>query len=475
MKNNPLRIATVIILISLFLIGCTSTPQGDQTQLIETDNDATPAVEEVLTEEDVSNSDIDIEISRFTIKADVNLQGELSALYSAYFDGESPVFVMDDPDLLVTAAPETAAERPVVYPTFLPDTILIPQIDNEDIDNFIQFAISPDGQQVLIEIGALPEILVITDQAGRQLEIHQPIRQVLSAYGPATAVIYSVNGWDRLVAASYLGARDPQGAEAMERIDPRFPELVGDDLFSQQGFDLEEAAALEPNLIIGASRSSWIESVEQLGVPVFLVEAETAQQLRETALLIGELFGPHSYAQAQAWVNYFDWVIDTIQKQLSENPMEPKPQVLFSGTEPLRIASGDMYQTEIIESAGGISVSAELSGYWNDVNLEQVVIWDPELIIIPPYGGAKVETITESQEWQIIDSVAFGQVFRMPKLVAPWDTPAPDSVLGIVWLAELLHPEIVELTCAAETNFFYNTFYNYAISGDEIGAICTLN
>ena len=65
-----------------------------------------------------------------------------------------------------------------------------------------------------------------------------------------------------------------------------------------------------------------------------------------------------------------------------------------------------------------------------------------------------------------------GQVFLMPKLVVPWDTPAPDSVLGIVWIAELIHPDSVELSCAIETEFFYNTFYSYAITKDEITSIC---
>lgn len=73
----------------------------------------------------------------------------------------------------------------------------------------------------------------------------------------------------------------------------------------------------------------------------------------------------------------------------------------------------------MIDAAGGISASAELSGYWNDINIEQVAVWNPDLIIVPPYGGASVGAITENPEWQIIDAVMQGQVFLMPKLVVP--------------------------------------------------------
>jgi iron complex transport system substrate-binding protein len=129
----------------------------------------------------------------------------------------------------------------------------------------------------------------------------------------------------------------------------------------------------------------------------------------------------------------------------------------------------------MIEFAGGISVSSELSGYWQEVNLEQIALWDPDVIIVPPYGGASVKAIVESQEWQILDAVQKGQVYRMPKLVVPWDTPAPDSVLGIVWLAQLLNPRTIDLDCSAEANYFYNTFYNYKITEDEIATICTFD
>lgn len=198
--------------------------------------------------------------------------------------------------------------------------------------NFINFAISPDGQQALIDMGALPEIISLIDQAGNLVEIQQPIRRVISAYGPASAIVYSVNGWDRLVSAAYLGARDPQGAAAMERIDPRFPDLVGDAYFSQKEFNLEQAAKLEPDLIIGSFRSAWIDTVKELGVPLFMVEAETSQQLREAVLMIGRLFGPNSQAQAQAWVDYYDWIIESIQGQLSG--ILPDENLMFCLLEP---------------------------------------------------------------------------------------------------------------------------------------------
>jgi iron complex transport system substrate-binding protein len=420
------------------------------------------------------NTPIPTGVPHFTIQADTELQAPLSALYAAFYEGEQPVFVDSDADLIATAVGETPFVPSSTQAVFLPGAALIAATNATEVLDFIAFAISPDGQQVLIEAGALPATITLIDQAGNTVELAQPVRRVISSHGPTTALIYGVGAQDRLVAASYLGARDPAGAAAMERIDPRFQELAADDLFSQQNFNVEEAAAREPDLIMTSARTQWLDVAAELDIPTFLFEAETPERLKEAMLLVGQIFGPNTTAQAEAWIAYYESVIETVAEQTASIPDEERVRVLFTGTEPLRVASGDMYQTSIIEAAGGTSVSAELAGYWNDVNLEQVAIWNPDVIIVPPYGGASVEAITESPEWQILEAVQAGRVYRIPKLVVPWDTPAPDSVLGIIWMAQLLYPDMTGLDCAEQVNYFYNTFYHYAITSEEIATLCTI-
>lgn len=410
--------------------------------------------------------------SVFTIQADQELQPALTALYQAVYDGEEPAFVGTEADLIATTAEDAPADISDTTVYFLPDAVLIPAAEMPDVAEFIAFAISPNGQEVLIEEGELPATVTLTDQAGNVVEIPQPVRRVISAHGPTTSFLYGVGAEDLLVAASYLGARDPVGKAALTRIDPRSEEISADDYFSQETFNVEEAARLDPDLIVASARTQWLDVVAELEIQTFLFEAETPERLKEAMWSTGQMFGPAATAQAEEWISYYDETFASVVEQTSSLSDEERVRVLFTGTEPLRIASGDMYQTAMIEAAGGVSVSEELTGYWNDVNLEQIAIWVPDVIIVPPYGGATVEAITDSPEWQILEAVQEGRVYQMPKLVAPWDTPAPDSVLGIIWLAEKLYPDLEGLDCATETEYFYNTFYDYAISGEEVDALC---
>ncbi len=411
----------------------------------------------------------------FTIQAPDDLRPALTALYGASHDGELPAF-SEEGDLMAVTSPDLFSgydfDRVFYY---LPDTGLVLVSDSRDALEFAEFAISPDGQQALIDEGLLPAMVTVTDQAGNTVEIPQPVRRVINAYGPSVYYLYTVGAKSRIVSANYLGAKtiDSPGGQTMARIDQRYPEIVSDTVTANEA-SVEDIAALEPDIVFTSPESPWIDAVGEVGIPIFLYNAETPEEIKQAALITGEIFGPHALARAEAWTTYYDSIFEAVVSQTEGLAPEDRVKVLFTGTEPLRVASGDMYQTILIDAGGGVSVSAELTGYWNDVNLEQVVVWNPDVILVPPYGGASVEAITKSPEWQVLEAVQEGRVYRVPQLVAPWDIPTPDSVLAVVWVAQLLYPDDVDLSCDAEAEYFYQTYYDYDISPEEIEAICAL-
>lgn len=401
-----------------------------------------------------------------TIQAEMELQPVITALFEAFSDDVTLNFVETDAHIVATTNPDADVLATVF---FLPDTALSLQIDELLAREFMAFAVSPDGQQVLIDAGLLPEVVTITDQTGVTIEIPQPVRTAVSPYSLATYMVYTTGAADRLLAAGYLGARDPRGAAAMERIDPRFPELSAADM-NQNNTNVEEIARLAPDVILSSAREDWLDAVAELGIPIVHYEGESPEALKAGLQLTGQLFGPDAAYRAQIWIDYYDAVLTEVESSASEN--EQRPMVLFTGTEPTRVISGEMYQTSLIEAAGGASVTRDLTGFWNDVNLEQIAVWNPDMILVPPYGGASVEAITENADWQFLDAVQNNAVYRVPKLVAPWDTPTPDSVLGIIWMAQRFYPDSLSLDCSEETRYFYNTFYDYPIAEEEVADLC---
>lgn len=405
----------------------------------------------------------------FTIQADESLRPGIDALYAAMFDGASPSYGDADADLLVTSDAEALAAADPLPDYFLPDGGIVALTGNADAARFVEFAVSPDGQQVLIDAGLLPASVTIIDQVGNTIEIPQPVRKVITPHSIATYTVYGVGGADRLVAGAFLGARDEPGISRMTQIDPRFPELNSYTM-SQREINVEEVALLAPDVILTSARSQWLDAVAELHIPVVLFNGETPEALKEAVQIVGQILGPNTAARADAWVAYYDSIFTTVTEATAS--LEKRPTVLFSGSEPLRIASSEMYQTFMVQAAGGSSVSGDLTGYWNDVNLEQIAVWNPEVIFTASYDGPTLDIFLDSPEWQVINAVQNGQVYQMPSYVAPWDTPIPESVLGIIWMTETLYPDLVDLDCATETDYFYRAFYGYQLAEDEITALC---
>jgi iron complex transport system substrate-binding protein len=348
------------------------------------------------------------------------------------------------------------------------ETIMILERDTPAAREFMRFATSAAGQRSLIRAGLLPERVTIVDQEGRSVELAQPVERLASPYALATYLAYAVGAGDRVVLGNYLGARDPEGAAAMERIDPRFRELGT--VAPEDATNVEYVATIAPDLVFAAAGAEWRSPLEALGIAVIAFQGESPERLREALRIAGRALGPDAAARAEAWIAYYDDVLDRVEQAVG--PMTRRPTVLFTGTDRTRVASGAMYQTALIEAAGGASVTAHLRGHWNDVDVEQVLSWNPDVVLVAPYGRATVAAILEDATWQLLDAVRTGDVLRVPKLVAPWDTPVPDSVLALVWLAERLHGELVDLDCEAETHFFYRRFYDYQIEDEEVAVLC---
>lgn len=309
----------------------------------------------------------------------------------------------------------------------------------------------------------------VVDTTGRTVVIPQPVDRIVSCYGISTYYLYALGAGDRVVEGWYVQIRGlSQAPAALRRMEPNLA-----DKLSFGTPSLEEIVSRHPDLVLTNPEKDGdlAARLTDLGIPALEYTAETPQALKRAMLLTGEALGPQAAERAEAFASYEDQVLSDVQTAVAGIPDAQRVRVYFCGSSPLRVASGDMYQSRMIAAAGGISVSAGLKGYWNDVNLEQALVWNPDVIVITAYGGLSVNDILDNPDWQTIPAVRAGRVYKMPSLAAAWDTPVPDSVLGILWLAQTLYPNEVRVDLAAQVRRFYETFYGYSVSGAEVARL----
>ncbi len=317
----------------------------------------------------------------------------------------------------------------------------------------------------LVAAACASDVVTVIDSAGRSVVVPQPVERIASPYGIGTYYVYALGAGDRLVAAWYVGVKlASQAPASLWAIEPRLDVLlgVGDP-------NVEELAARGTDLVVAdaSKHAAFAAQMEEIGVPALLFGPETPQGVVNTALALGAALGEEAAGRAALLAADFWRIYATALAASAAIPASERPRVLFLGSSSLRVASGAMYQTSLIAAAGGVSVSADLVGSWNEVNLEQVLVWNPDAIIIPPYGTFAPADLLTNPDWQSVRAIQTGRVAKMPRVFAPMDTPLPESLLGVVWLSSILYPELAAFDVGAEAAAFYETYYDYTLSPSE--------
>ena len=305
----------------------------------------------------------------------------------------------------------------------------------------------------------------VVDQLGNAVEVPESISRLASVYGIGTFYVYALGQGDRIVAGWYVGIKTVEKAtDAMLRLEPRLPEILlsGDP-------NIEEICLLDPDLILcdWTENAAFAEQAMLIGIPVIQYEAETPVAIKELIGITADVFSEEAVATADAFTADYDRVFRAVTASVAALPEDERVRVLYIGTGTDRVASGDMYQRHLIEAAGGVCVSSDLIGSWNTVGLEQILVWNPDVIVIAPYGVVQAADVLDDSNWQAIGAVQSGRVYKMPRLFAPWDTPVPESILGVAWMAEQFYPGVSSIDFDAEVLHFYTDYYGFELTDDD--------
>ncbi|MDY6911670.1 MAG: ABC transporter substrate-binding protein [Chloroflexota bacterium] len=297
-----------------------------------------------------------------------------------------------------------------------------------------------------------PQTVTVVDQTGISVTIPANVQRVVSVYPMATLIVYSLGGQDELVGIDSFSPKN----EVLKEVDPNISKITP--VGMPWEVNVETVVSLNPDVVLGGF-GDVREALENANLPVIGINLESPEKLKEGINLIGKCIGKED--EAEALVAYYDQKTDTIISRTREIPQAERIRVLIPNkTGKLSCAGGDTYQQYLIEGAGGINVAEEVTGRWPQASLEQIMLWNPHVIIVPPYCKDKPEDILSDSAWQDIDAVKNGRVYLMPEYTVAWDTPVPDSILGELWIAKKLYPERFSgIDINAEADEFYTRFY----------------
>ena len=296
--------------------------------------------------------------------------------------------------------------------------------------------------------------LTVTDQTGREVTIEAQPERIVSGYYISTSACIALGLKEKMVAVEAK-------ADSRNIYNLAAPELLSlPSVGTAKAFDLEACLAAEPQLVILPKRlSDAAASLAEFGIPALLVNPEDDALLTEMILLIGEAAGESERAQT---------LCGTLTAQLTlcaeMTAQTEKPTALVLGVgDYLHCAPGDMFQSTLLEKAGGVNAAAEMTGgSWAEISYEQLLAMNPQVLVVPAEAAYTAQDVLADPELAGLDAVKNGRVYAMPTAFEAWDSPVPSGVLGALWLASELHPDVYtrEQYVSAATQL-YTTYYGF--------------
>ncbi len=300
--------------------------------------------------------------------------------------------------------------------------------------------------------------LTITDQLGRQVSVPKHPRHIAALHHFGGKIIYALNQQHLLVERGIYGRE----AMARNKIDPVFATLPN--LIQGHGFNVEGLVSLNPEIIFSyaSMNTSEIKQFENAGIPVVAVKDETFEESFEAIRLMAGILGCEE--KGDAYITACKNLLDMVKNRLKGHASSPI-KVMFAGPKGIySVATGNMLQTRILELSGAVNVAKELYGFWVDVSPEQIANWNPDVIFLGSYFNTDDrEKIYANPQFATINAIKKRAIHPFPSNVGWWDYPAPHCVLGVVWSAKNLYPDLfLDIDMNEPANDFYKNFSGFS-------------
>ena len=106
-----------------------------------------------------------------------------------------------------------------------------------------------------------------------------------------------------------------------------------------------------------------------------------------------------------------------------------------------------------------------------DVSAERILAWQPDVILT--VDRRFHATIRTDPVWRDVKAVQAGRVHFVPDLPFSWldNPPAPNRVIGLLWLGKLLYPTAFLQDIRAEARRFYALFYQQEPSDAQLDGL----
>ena len=310
-----------------------------------------------------------------------------------------------------------------------------------------------------------------TDDAGRKVTLPDRIERVYAAGPPASVLVLALApdkliGWTR-----HFRDDESQWVPKKYAELPELGRLTGRGSTANVEVVLKE----KPDVIVdvGSTRETYASLADrvqsQTGIPYVLLDGHletTPAQLEKLASVLGV---PERGKELSA---YASRIMGELRDGIAAIPMDKRPTIYYArGPQGLQTGLGGSINVEAIELLGAKNVAGGERGGLTNVGLEQVVLWDPQVIVTNDPNFYR--DVWKLPVWNSVSAVRSKRVYLSPHLPFGWFDfpPGANRLIGLIWLSDILYPGTFHHDLKREVARFYKLFYQQEPTAAQVDSL----
>ena len=243
--------------------------------------------------------------------------------------------------------------------------------------------------------------------------------------------------------------------------------------------DLEALLAADPDVVIdvGDEKNGMTEDLdalsEQTGIPFVHVNASVTTAA-DAFRKLGELTGKTEKAEELAqWCEHTLAEMNSIMARVDADGAR-KRIIYCLGDKGLNCMAEGSYHAETVNMMGdNVAKLDEVtsSGAGNEIDLEQLILWDPEVILFDV--NSVYAEVGNDPVWTQLSAVKNGEYYEVPYGPYGWlsSPPSVQRYLGMIWLGSLLYPEYADYDLRTVVKEYYKLFYGCDLSDADYDSL----
>ncbi len=239
----------------------------------------------------------------------------------------------------------------------------------------------------------------LTDVRGLSFKEGKSAQHIISLAPHLTELLFSL-GVDKQIVGTIAFSDYPEAALAIPR--------VGD----ASRLDIERIISLKPDLVVAwqsGNSAADINKLETLGIPVVVTETRNLPDIAELLLKLGRLTGKQEKARSLA-TEYLDRLKTLEQRYSGARTVTVFYQIW---QRPLMTINGQNIISDAISLCGGRNLFADLDTIAPTVDLEALMLADPEVIIANTVTGDSSELQKFWASWPSLKAVKKNNIYTI--------------------------------------------------------------